>query len=87
MTGQVLGHQSPDEPGGAEDHHIQLTLPAHPSIVSKPAPDGRRLPRAWPDGTPVRPGSASLLIEASRRVEGINVCTLEPLTEPAQGSG
>jgi hypothetical protein len=37
MTGQVPGHQPPGETGGAEDHHVQLTIPAHPFIVSKPA--------------------------------------------------
>jgi hypothetical protein len=35
MTGQVPGHQPPCETSGAEDHHIQLTIPAHPFIVSK----------------------------------------------------
>jgi hypothetical protein len=40
MTSQVTGHQPPDETGGAEDHHTQLTVPAHPLIVSKPVPDG-----------------------------------------------
>jgi hypothetical protein len=36
MTGQVPGHQPPGETGGAEDHHVQLTILAHPFIVGKP---------------------------------------------------
>jgi hypothetical protein len=46
MTGQVPGHQPPGEPGGAEHHHVQLTVPAHQLIVGIPAPDRLRLPPA-----------------------------------------
>jgi hypothetical protein len=36
MTGQVPGHQPPGETGGAEHHHVQFTIVAHPFIVGKP---------------------------------------------------
>ena len=35
MTGQIAGHQPPDETGGAEHHHVQLTVSAHPFILGK----------------------------------------------------
>jgi hypothetical protein len=41
MTGQVTGHQPPDETGGAEHHDIELTVLAHQLILDKPLP-GRR---------------------------------------------
>jgi hypothetical protein len=37
MTGQVAGHQPSRETGGAEHHDIQLTVPAHPFILDRPA--------------------------------------------------
>ena len=41
MTGQVTGHQPPDETSGAEHHDIELTVPAHQLILGKPPPGGR----------------------------------------------
>jgi hypothetical protein len=37
MTGQITGHQPSREAGGAEHHHIQLTIPAHPLILDRQA--------------------------------------------------
>jgi hypothetical protein len=44
MTGQVTGHQSPGETGGAEHHDIELTVPAHQFILGKPPSDRQGLP-------------------------------------------
>jgi hypothetical protein len=41
MTGQVTGHQSPHETGGAEHHDIELTIHAHQLILGKQLPGGR----------------------------------------------
>jgi hypothetical protein len=38
MTGQIASYQPPDESGGAEHHHIQLTVSAHQLILKTPAP-------------------------------------------------
>ncbi|HWT49308.1 MAG TPA: hypothetical protein VN255_12265, partial [Mycobacterium sp.] len=37
--GQIVSYQPPCEPGRAEHHHVQLTIPAHPLILKK-HPDG-----------------------------------------------
>jgi Amidohydrolase family len=54
MTGQVPGHQSPGETGGAEHHHVHLTIPAHQPILGKPAPHGLGLPHD-PERRPALP--------------------------------
>ncbi len=36
MTGQIASHQPAGETGGAEHHHVQLTVLAHPVILDKP---------------------------------------------------
>jgi len=38
MIGQIVGHQPPDESGGAEHHHVQLTVSAHQLILKTRPP-------------------------------------------------
>jgi hypothetical protein len=38
MAGQIASHQPPGESGGAEHHHVQLTVSAHQLILKTPAP-------------------------------------------------
>ena len=54
MTGQVPSHQPPGETGGAEHHHVQLTVPAHRSILGKPARAALALLVLWPASATVQ---------------------------------
>ena len=57
MIGQIASHQPPDESGGAEHHHVQLTVSAHQLILKTRAPS---------DPGPERPPAADLPVRARR---------------------